>query len=127
MDEAAMSVGQRILNFDDPIGGGWVSLIVLTVFAFGFGALMMGRALADTWRPAWQTIAYGLLLGVANRLFHNFLASGDLLNLPAFVFHTAILVVIALVTYRATKAHKMVMQYPWLYARSGPLGWREIS
>jgi hypothetical protein len=21
----------------------------------------------------------------------------------------------------------MVQQYPWLYARSGPLGWREIG
>ena len=35
------------------------------------------RALADTWRPAWQNVVYGLLLGVANRLFQNFLFAND--------------------------------------------------
>jgi hypothetical protein len=31
-----------------------------------------------------------------------------------------------MLAWRATRANQMVQQYPWLYARSGPLGWREI-
>ena len=32
-----------------------------------------------------------------------------------------------MLAWRATRANQMVRQYPWLYARSGPLGWREIG
>ena len=32
-----------------------------------------------------------------------------------------------MLAWRATRANQMVQQYPWLYARSGPLGWREIG
>ena len=31
-----------------------------------------------------------------------------------------------MLAWRATRAHQMVRQYPWLYVRSGLLGWREI-
>jgi hypothetical protein len=122
-----LTVGERIFNFSNLLGGDWWSFIILTIVGFGFGALMMGRALADTWRPAWYNVAYGVLLGIGNRLFHNFFAGDDILNLPAYVTQTAILIAIALVTYRATQAHKMVTQYPWLYTRAGPFSWREIG
>jgi branched-chain amino acid transport system ATP-binding protein len=122
-----MTISERIFNFSNLLGGDWWSFIVITIVAFGFGALMMGRALADTWRPVWYNVAYGVLLGIANRLFHNFFAGDDILNLPAYVTQTVILIAIALVTFRATTAYKMVTQYPWLYARSGPFSWRELS
>src|SRR5262249_24032704 len=75
MDEstASPSVWSQILNFGDPLGATWLQFLLLTVIVFGFAAFMMGRALGDTWRPRWQNTAYGLLLGVANRLFQNFL------------------------------------------------------
>ncbi|HUL06766.1 MAG TPA: hypothetical protein VLV76_10575, partial [Candidatus Acidoferrum sp.] len=83
MDETTspLSLGQRILNVDDPFGATWLQFGALTVIVFGFAAFMMGWALADTWRPAWQVFAYGLLLGVGNRLFQNFLCANDVLNL----------------------------------------------
>ena len=127
MDEPSASLALRILNLGDPLGAGLLEFIALTVVAFGGAALMMGRALADTWRPGWQNIVYGLLLGVANRLFQNFLFSNDVLNLVAYVIGTAVLVGAALVAYRATLAHKMVTQYPWLYERAGPFSWRGLS
>ncbi len=46
-----VTIGERIFNFSNLLGGDWWSFIILTIVAFGFGALMMGRALADTWRP----------------------------------------------------------------------------
>ena len=39
---------------------------------------------------------------------------------------TLIFLIVGLVGWRATRAAQMVRQYPWLYARAGPLGWREI-
>jgi hypothetical protein len=128
MDETATSpsLWLRVLNFDDPFGATWFEFGLLTVVVFGFAAFMMGRALADTWRPSWQPFAYGLLLGVANRLFQNFLAGNDVLNLVAYVIGTALLLGIAGVAYRATQAHKMVTQYPWLYERAGPFSWRKL-
>jgi len=127
MDEASSSFALRILNFGDPLGAGLLEFIALTVVAFGGAALMMGRALADTWRPGWQNVVYGLLLGVANRLFQNFLFGNDVLNLVAYIIGTAVLIGAAVVAYRATLAHKMVTQYPWLYQRTGLFSWRQLS
>ena len=128
MDEttASPSLWLRILNFDDPLGAGWLQFGILTVVVFGFAAFMMGRALADTWRPGWQNVVYGVLLGVANRLFQNFLCGNDVINLVAYLIGAGVLVGIAVIAYRATQAHKMVTQYPWLYARTGPFSWRKI-
>lgn len=127
MDETSPSVWLRILNFGDPLGATWIQFGVLTVVAFGFAAFMMGRALADTWRPGWQNVAYGLLLGIANRLFQNFLNGNDVLNLAAYAIGSAVLIAIAVTAYRATQAYKMVTQYPWLYERAGPFSWRQKS
>jgi putative effector of murein hydrolase len=35
-------------------------------------------------------------------------------------------ILIALAAHRLTRARKMVNQYPWLYERTGPFGWRDI-
>lgn len=127
METALPTIAERLLNFENPLGSGWLSFILLTVVAFGFAAMMMGRALAETWRPVWQNIVYGLLLGVANRLFHNFFMADDLLNLPSYFLQTATLIAIALIAYRITLAQKMVAQYPWLYQRTGLFEWKELS
>lgn len=128
MDETipSPSLWPRILNFDDPFGASLIQFGLLTVIVFGFAAFMMGRALADTWRPSWQNVVYGALLGVANRLFQNFLCGNDVINLVAYLIGAGVLVGIAFIAYRATQAHKMVTQYPWLYARTGPFSWRKI-
>jgi len=127
MDETSPSVWLRILNVDDPLGAAWWQFGLLTIFLFGGASFMMGRALADTWRPSWQTVAYGLLLGIANRLFQNFLYANDVLNLVAYGVGAAWLVAVAVFAFRATQAHKMVTQYPWLYERAGPFSWRQLS
>jgi hypothetical protein len=127
MEPVEPTMWARILDYDDPLGSSWISFVLLTVIAFGFGAMMMGRALAETWRPVWQTVAYGLLLGVGNRLFHYFFVGDDLLNLPSYIIQTAVLIGIALLAYRATQVQKMVTQYPWLYDRAGLLRWRKRS
>jgi branched-chain amino acid transport system ATP-binding protein len=97
----------------------------LTVVLFGGATAMMGQALADTWRPAWQNAVYGLLMGAADRLLGHLLFGGELLSIAGYVVDTAILIVIAFFAYRVTRVHKMIQQYPWLYERSGLLSWQE--
>ena len=98
--------------------------IGVTIVLFGGATAMMGQALAETWRPPWQNVAYGLLMGAADRLLGYLLFGGELLSIPGYIVDTTILVAIALFVYRVTLVHKMVRQYPWLYERSGLLTWR---
>jgi len=97
----------------------------LTVVLFGGAAWLMGQALAATWRPAWQNVVYGVMLGAASRFFQNALFAGDMFSLSGFVIDTAVITALALVSFRLTRAYKMVSQYPWLYERSGLFGWRQ--
>ena len=111
----------------------------LTVILMGGAGWLMGQALARGWRPAWQVVGYGLLLGLADRFLTFSLFDGALLAPLGYVIDTAVIVAVALIGcggvasgadayaligYRTTLAAKMVAQYPWLYRRAGPFGWR---
>lgn len=98
--------------------------IGLTVIGMGFAAVMIGQALALAWKPAWQVVGYGLLLGVSDRFLTFALFQGKLLSLTGYLADTAVLVAIALVAFRINRAHRMVSQYPWLYRRDGLFNWR---
>jgi hypothetical protein len=113
-------------------------LLALTFLLFGGAGALMGNALAETWRPWWQNLTYGALLAVGDQFlgfalfegpfFVDSLVSSDARPLgPAileYLFDVVIISGIALFSYRLTKTHKMVSQYPWLYERSGLLSWR---
>ncbi|MDX1375729.1 MAG: hypothetical protein R3357_09220 [Burkholderiales bacterium] len=99
--------------------------IGVTLGVMGFAAYMTGQAVANTWKPAWHAIAYALLLGCVDRFLVYALFDGALLSLSGYVLDTAVLVAIALLAFRVAQVRKMVQQYPWLYARSGPFSWRD--
>ena len=99
--------------------------IAVTVVLAGGAAFMTGQALSAHWRPAWQVVGYSLLLGFADRFIVFSLFGGELLSLSGYLIDTAVIMGIALLSYRATRARTMVAQYPWLYERAGPFGWRE--
>lgn len=116
-------------------------LLALTFLLFGGAAVLMGNAIADTWRPWWQNLAYGALLAIVDEFlgfalfggpfFIDSLASSDGqpfgYALLVYVFDAIVISAISLLSYRVTLARKIVAQYPWLYERSGLLGWREKS
>jgi hypothetical protein len=104
-----------------------LQIVLLTVVIGGGAAALLGRAIARAWRPPWQMVIAAFLLGAAARFFHFALFQGELLSLPSYVCDTAIFIIAGMLAWRATRAKQMVQQYPWLYARSGPLGWREIG
>lgn len=112
------------MAYSDILGAHVLTFILFTIICGGWLAFMTGNALAATWRPFWQAIPYAILLGLAERFFNYALFGGELLSFSGFVIDSAVLMVIALITYRATLARKMVLQYPWHYERAGLFGWR---
>ena len=107
------------------LGASLPVFIGVTVVLFGGAALMTGQAIAGTWRPAWQVVAYGALLALADRFMIFALFGGELLSLSGYLLHAAVLIGIGLIAFRLMRVHKMVSQYPWLYERAGAFGWRE--
>ena len=103
-----------------------LDVVLVTGILGGGAALLSGRAIAGAWRPQWQVAVVALLLGAAARFFHFALFHGVLLSAASYCCDTLIFLVVGLFAWRATRATQMVRQYPWLYARAGPLGWREI-
>lgn len=106
------------------LGNGVGVFIGVTLCLMGFAAFMTGQAMGLTWKPAWHAAGYAGLLGIADRFLAFALFDGALLSLSAYLIDTAVLGVIALLAFRLARARKMVEQYPWLYERAGPLGWR---
>jgi len=104
---------------DDP----WIFLI-MTVVIGGGAAFLAGQALASKWRPVWMPIAYMLLMGLALRFFHYALFEGSLLSLHYYITDTLVLISMAMIGYRITRARQMTTQYRWLYERTSPVTWK---
>jgi hypothetical protein len=113
------------MTLEDLLGSSLGVYLGLTVFLFGLAAFLMGQALATTWRPMWTCLAYSALLAAGDRFLVYALFDGPLFSLAGYLVNAATLAAIAILAYQLTRANKMVTQYPWLYERTGPLGWRK--
>lgn len=98
----------------------------ITVTLFGGCAFMTGQALAATWRPLWHTLPYTLLLGCADRFLGFALFQGELLSLSGWLLDSAVLLCIALLSFRWTRVRRLATQYPWLYVQTGPFSLRRL-
>ena len=99
--------------------------LVLLCCLGGGAAWMTGRACANTWRPLYVLFWFVFLLSLAIRFLTFALFQGELLSLSGYLIDTVALIAISGVTFRVTKARKLVSQYPWLYEADGVFGWRE--
>lgn len=99
-------------------------MLGMTVIFMGGCALMMGRALALSWRPAWHIVPYAALLALADRFLIYAMFGGELLSVSGYLLGMDFFIIVAALSYRITLASRMVAQYPWLYQRHGPFGWR---
>ena len=111
----------------DLIGGEFGPFLGMTIGLFGFAALLTGRAMAQSWRPGWQILPVALLLASADRFLLYALFAARLMSPGGFAAATALLVLIVAASYYHARAAKMAQQYPWLYERCGPFGWRAKS
>ena len=102
-----------------------LQVFFVTCLLGGGAAWATGRALADTWRPFGQAIVYLLLLGAAFRFAHFALFQGKLFSLSSYLSDTVYLLAVGGLSWRLTRARRMVTQYRWLYERTGPFTWRQ--
>ena len=98
--------------------------LLVTVLLGGGAAALSGRAIAATWRPAWQVAGYSLILGAAVRFFHFSLFGGTLLSTHYYLVDTAVCMAFGFLGFRAARAAQMVTQYRWINEAQGRLRWR---
>jgi small-conductance mechanosensitive channel len=104
--------------------GSFGVFLLVTIILGGGAAVLAGRAIAQTWRPWWQIVAYMLILGAAVRFIHFALFGGTLLSLHYYVVDSAICVAFGLIGFQAARAAQMVSQYRWINQPNGWLRWR---
>ncbi len=104
--------------------------LILVVIMGGGAAFMAGRALASGWKPVSQLIAYMIPFTAAVRFLQYALFNDAKLGTPNltsgyyFITDFILLAAIAWLGYQMTRTNQMVRQYPWLYEKSGPFGWK---
>jgi hypothetical protein len=99
--------------------------LLFTVLLAGGAGIAMGQAMARAWRPRALVVVYALLLGGGDRFLVLALFGGPLLSISGYLVDTTAVMALALAAYQATRAYRMVTQYPWIYERTGIFGWRE--
>ena len=98
--------------------------LLVSVILGGGAAVLAGRAIAVTWRPWWQILAYMLILAAVVRFFHFALFGGTLQSVHYYAVDSAICMAFGFVGFRAARASQMVTRYPWINQPNGPLRWR---
>src|SRR5262244_137948 len=76
----------------------------------GGAAWLSGRAIAATWRPWWQVIAYMLMLGAAVRFIHYALFDATLLSPYYYAIDSLVALLFGLLGFRVTRAAQMATQ-----------------
>jgi hypothetical protein len=104
--------------------GSFGIFLLVTIILGGGAAALAGRAIAATWRPWGQAVAYSLILGGAVRFIHFALFGGTLLSAHYYLVDSAVCLAFALLGFRFTRAAQMVTQYRWLNVPDGLLRWR---
>jgi hypothetical protein len=104
--------------------GSFGVFVLVTVILGGGAAALSGRAIAETWRPVWQVVAYSLILGAAVRFFHFSLFGGTLFAAHYYLVDTAVCMAFGFLGFWAARASQMVTQYRWINVADGRLRWR---
>ena len=107
--------------------GSFGVFVLVTVMLGGGAAALSGRAIAETWRPWWQVVAYSVILGAVVRFFHFSLFDGTLLSAHYYLVDSAVCMALGFIGFRAARVAQMVTQYRWINEAGGPLRWRRKS
>jgi Domain of unknown function (DUF6867) len=104
--------------------GSFGVFVLVTIFLGGGAALLAGRAIATTWRPWWQVVSYGFILGAAVRFIHFNLYGGTFLSLHYYLVDSVFCIMFGYLGFKAARARQMVRQYSWLNESDGLMRWR---
>ena len=70
--------------------GSFGVFLLVSIILGGGAAALSGRAIAATWRPWWQIVAYSFILGLAVRFIHFSLFDGTLLSAHYYLVDSAV-------------------------------------
>lgn len=101
------------------------AFIFVTLVLGGAAGWATGRACALTWRPLTTLFFFLLLLGIAVRFIHHAMFDGSFFSIHYYIVDTLYLIVVGNLAFRLTRTRQMTTQYPWLYRRTNPLGWKK--
>ena len=104
--------------------GSFGVFVLVTLILGGGAATLAGRAIAGTWRPWWQVVAYGFVLGGAVRFIHFSLYGGTFLSAHYYLVDVIFCILFGFLGFRAARASQMITQYRWLNESEGPMRWR---
>jgi hypothetical protein len=107
--------------------GSFGVFLLVSIILGGGAAWLAGRAIAATWRPWWQVVAYSLILGGAVRFIHFSLFGGTLLSAHYYLVDSAVCMLLGFLGFRAARVGQMIKQYRWLYEPGGFMRWRRKS
>ena len=118
------------------------TFLFVTIILGGGAAYLTGRAVALTWRQLPQLIVFVVLLSIAVRFIHFALFAGSFFKVDVqpdgtvawgqlftalhyWVADIIVLLILAGLGFRFTRAQQMTRQYSWIYERAGGLAWRQ--
>ncbi|HEY6383511.1 MAG TPA: hypothetical protein VIY07_17120 [Pseudolabrys sp.] len=104
--------------------GSFGVFVLVTIILGGGAAILAGRAIAATWRPWWQVVAYGFVLAGAVRFIHFSLYGGTFLSLHYYLVDSVFCIVFGYLGFKAARARQMITQYRWLNESDGLMRWR---
>jgi len=104
--------------------GSFGVFLLVTIILGGGAAALSGRAIAATWRPWWQVVAYSFILAGAVRFLHYSVFGGTLLSAHYYLVDGAVCIAFGFLGFRAARVAQMVTQYRWLNEPDGALRWR---
>jgi hypothetical protein len=104
--------------------GSFGVFLLVSITLGGGAAVLAGRAIAQTWRPRWQVLAYMLILGGVVRFFHYSLFDGTLLSLHYYSVDSAVCILAGFSGFHAARRAQMINQYRWINEPAGPWRWR---
>ena len=111
---------REFISEEDSLG----IFLLVTVVLGGGAAWLTGRAIAGTWRPAWQVAVYTLILSLAVRFIHFALFDSKLLSLHYYLVDYAVCLGFGMLGYRLMRVDQMVTRYSWIIAPAGGFSWR---
>jgi hypothetical protein len=100
------------------------TFLLLTCVIGGAAAFATGRAIALTWRPFWQALAYMIPLTAGVRFLHYALFGEDILAIAPGLLVLLILLAVGAVAFRTVQVRQMTRQYPFAFSAAGPFAWR---
>ena len=84
---------------------------VFTVLICGAASFQTGRAVAQSWQPAWYILFYAVLLTATVRFMYFAMLQQSLLSVQYFVIDLCVLVAAGYLGWRLKRNHQMAKQY----------------